>query len=182
MVSVSGSGFVSGATSVTVDGVSVVAAVASGSVLSFVSPADAAGVVDVVVVTSGRTSSPALGFTYVAVPTAVSLAPVSGPVAGGTVVSVSGSGFVSGATSATVDGVSVVAAVASGSVLSFVSPAHAVGAVAVLVTTPGGTSQPLTFRYRPVPTAVSLSPVSGPVAGGTAVTVTGTGFVGGGTW
>jgi hypothetical protein len=54
----------------------------------------------------------------------------------------------------------------------------------VLVTTAGGTSATVTagnFTYDPIPTVTSLKPASGPIAGGTAVTITGTGFVAGAT-
>jgi hypothetical protein len=57
------------------------------------------------------------------------------------------------------------------------APAHAAGIVDVTVTTPSGQSAVVTsdhFKY--VPTVSAVSPAAGPVAGGTSVTVTGTGF------
>src|SRR6202011_3920851 len=60
------------------------------------------------------------------------------------------------------------------------SPAHASGAADVRVTTPGGTSatgpaDQFTYNF-PVPTVSAVSPSSGLLAGGTPVTITGTGF------
>ena len=95
-----------------------------------------------------------------------------------------GSDFVPGATTVTVDGVDVPASdvtVVSTTELTYVAPAHAAGPVEVTVTTVAGTSNPLTYTYLDTPTASSLDPSSGPVAGGQLVTVTGTGFVVGGT-
>ncbi|WP_232679363.1 IPT/TIG domain-containing protein, partial [Nocardioides sp. R-C-SC26] len=189
-VTVGGSGFVVGNTSVTIGGVVIPAAavsVTSTSSLSFITPAHAAGNVSVSVTTPGGTSSAVPGgFTYVAAPTAASLSPSSGPSAGGTSVTVTGSGFVAGATSVTVGGVAVPAGsvtVSSSTSLTVVTPANAPGTVAVTVTTVDGTSDPVPggFTYVAAPTAASLSPSSGPSAGGTSVTVTGSGFVGGAT-
>ena len=55
------------------------------------------------------------------------------------------------------------------------------GTVDVTVTTPGGTSATSPadqFTYVAAPTVTGLSPTSGPAAGGTLVTITGTGFTG----
>lgn len=48
------------------------------------------------------------------------------------------------------------------------------GAVEVSVTTPQGVADDLVYAYRPVPMITRVSPVSGPVSGGTAVTIAGT--------
>ncbi|MFB7460709.1 MULTISPECIES: IPT/TIG domain-containing protein [unclassified Streptomyces] len=56
-----------------------------------------------------------------------------------------------------------------------VSPAGA-GAVGVTVTTPGGTSNPLSFFYVGAPFKSSLDADSGPLAGGNTVTINGTGL------
>ena len=55
--------------------------------------------------------------------------------------------------------------------------------VDVTVTTPGGTSatspaDQFTYTAAVAPTVTGLSPTSGPEAGGTLVTITGTGFTG----
>jgi hypothetical protein len=63
-----------------------------------------------------------------------------------------------------------------------VAPAHPAGQVRITVTTPGGSSASTpndiyTYAY-PVPRVTSISPTSGPAAGGTTVTVAGYGFTG----
>jgi len=68
--------------------------------------------------------------------------------------------------------------------ITCVSPAHAAGLVEVTVTTPAGTSSTTgtanDFAYD-VPTVTELSPAGGPIAGGTYVTITGSGFLDGAT-
>ena len=183
LVTITGTGFTGapvvdfGTTAAT--GVTVV----NSSKITAVSPAGT-GVVDVTVTTSGGTSatSTADQFTYIAAaPTVTSLSPTSGPAAGGTLVTITGTGFTGapvvdfGTTAAT--GVTVV----NSSKITAVSPAGT-GVVDVTVTTPGGTSATSTadqFTYiAAAPTVTSLSPTSGPAAGGTSVTITGTGFTG----
>ena len=61
------------------------------------------------------------------------------------------------------------------------APAGTAGTVDVTVTTPGGTSATSAadqFTYAAAPTVTAVSPTSGPAAGGTAVTITGTDFTG----
>jgi hypothetical protein len=73
--------------------------------------------------------------------------------------------------------------VVSGSQVTAVSPAQAASVRYVVVTTPGG-SNPLTvgvdqFTYKaPRPVVTNVAPTSGPPTGGTAVTITGSGFTG----
>ncbi len=161
----------------------VLPVVASDTELSFVTPAHPAGAVGVVVTTAGGTSDPALVFTYLPVPTAASIAPDSGPEAGGQTVAISGSGFVDGSTTVSVGGAPATGVVVGGggSIVAFTTPAGSPGVVDVTVTTAGGTTAPLAYTYLAAPTAVALAPLDGPLAGGTAVTVTGSGFVDGGT-
>jgi kynureninase len=73
--------------------------------------------------------------------------------------------------------------VVSATQLKITSPAHAAGAVDVQVTTPGGTSavataDKYTYAEPPTPTITAVSPASGPIAGATMVTVTGSKFTG----
>ena len=66
--------------------------------------------------------------------------PSSGPVVGGTSVTISGSGFAAGAT-VTLGGTSAPATVVGSTTINAVAPAHASGAVTVVVTNPGGQSR-----------------------------------------
>ncbi len=188
-----GTGFVPGATTVTIGGNTVIASGVAvnglGTTATFNTPADAvAGQVnDVAVTTAGGTSTPGLSFTYLAIPTATSLSPTSGPIAGNTPVTIIGSNFVPGATTVTIGGITVpankVTVGGSGTTALFATPAvGAAGTVGVVVTTAGGPSTPaLSFTYLNIPGATSLAPTSGPLSGGTHVTITGTGFVDGAT-
>jgi large repetitive protein len=146
-------------------------------------PAELAGLVDVTVVTVGGTSgtSPADQFTYMAVPTVTSLSPTAGPLAGGTAVTITGAGF----TGATVVDFGTIPAshiiISSATQIIATSPAEAAGTVNVTVTSPGGTStiSPADqYTYAPAPTVTSITPAQGPAAGGTSVTIVGTGFSG----
>ncbi|GAA1778304.1 hypothetical protein GCM10009748_08580 [Agromyces lapidis] len=165
-----------GATSLTVDGVSVPFTQVSDTEISFTTEPHAAGPVDVVVTTPGGASGP-LVFTYLPGPVLESLDPDAGPVAGGTPVTITGTDL-AGATEVTVDGVSVPFTQVSDTEITFESPAHAAGAVDVVVTTGGGVSNALPFTYRDAPTITLLDPDEGPTAGGTIVTITGTDLAG----
>ena len=130
----------------------------------------------------GMSSSVAGAFTYTAPSLAVSsVTPNSGGTAGGTVVTITGSNFASGAT------VSFGGSAASG--ISFVSanqlkattPPHASGSVSVAVINPDSTSAALPGGFTFGTTSSSLtvssvSPASGPAAGGTKVTISGANF------
>ena len=68
--------------------------------------------------------------------------------------------------------------VVNSTTITATTPAGTAGAVTVTVTNPGGQSGSLAsgFTYVRGPTVTSVSPNSGPAAGGTAVTITGTNF------
>ena len=155
-VVITGSGFVLGATVVTFDGVRATdVRVLDSDTLLAVTPAGAAGPAEVVVSVRGIPASP-LGYRYVAgagVPPAPSIQgidPDPGPTTGGTQVTVSGSGFVPGATTVVICGKTIAAAQvtvpADGTAAGFVTPACAAGDVDVLVVTPGGVAG-ATFTY-----------------------------------
>ena len=119
------------------------------------------------------------------VPTTTSLSPNHGPAAGGTSVTITGANFVPNATTVTIGGTTIpagsVTVNGAGTTATFTTPAHAVGAVPVIVTAGSGASDPaLTYTYD-LPSATGIAPDHGPVTGGTPVVVTGTGFVPGST-
>jgi len=67
--------------------------------------------------------------------------------------------------------------VTSSTSITATTPAHAAGVVDVTVATPAGTSAiTLADHYKFTPLVTSVSPTSGPGAGGTTVTVSGSGF------
>ena len=148
-------------------------------------PAHAPGQVELVVLTKQGKSkvTKATQFTYNAPPpTLTFLDPTSGPTTGGTTVTVTGSDFtkVTGVTfgGAAGSGVTVISA----KQLRVTAPAHAPGAVDVVVTTATGTS-PVTGAARytyvtPPPSVTQVSPREGPTTGGTTVTLTGSQLAG----
>jgi len=115
----------------------------------------------------------------------MAVAPTSGPTAGGTIVTITGTGF-SGVTKVAFGPVDATSfTVVSDTEITAVSPAQAASIQNVVVTTSAGTSQPVVavhpfFYDAPVPTVMGVAPTSGPTGGGTTVTITGTGFTGAG--
>ena len=187
-VTVTGTNFASGdtvafgstaATSVTVN---------SATSITATSPAGS-GTVDVTVTGAGGTSatSSADQFTYATAPapTVSNVNPATGPASGGTSVTVTGTNFASGDTVAFGSNAATGVTVNSATSITATSPAGS-GTVDVTVTGAGGTSatssaDQFTYATAPIPTVSAVSPVFGPVAGGTVVTVTGTNFAAGDT-
>ena len=176
-VTLAGTGF-TGVLSVTFGGVSATAfTVFSSTKITAVAP-PGSGTVQIVVTTTGGTSN-GIDFTYTT-PTPVlnSLTPASGPVSGGNSVTLTGSGL-SGTTGVKFGAVNVPFTVVSANQITAIAPAAAgPGSVNVSVTTPGGTSNTLPYTYVNAPVLTSVTPNQGSNAGGTVVTLTGTGLSG----
>jgi hypothetical protein len=131
---------------------------------------------------SGGGGPPPLPVTAgVPIPTLATIVPATGPLAGGTTVTFTGTGFqvnnpgtitiTVGATPAT----SIV--VVSDTTITAVTPAGTAGAADIIVSNTNG-SVTLTngFTYNLVPTLSTIAPAMGAIAGGDSVTLTGTGF------
>lgn len=182
-VEISGAGF-TGATTVRFGAVEATGfAINAANSITATAPPGSAGTVDVTVTTPSGTSAPRAAdrYSYQRVPTVTGLNPKSGPVAGGTSVLVKGTEF-AGVSAVTFGGVAASFTVKSPTEITAVAPPGAAGTAHVAVTNTAGQSLPTSkdlFRYTP--TVTGLSPSSGAVAGGTSVTVTGTGFVAGAT-
>ena len=117
------------------------------------------------------------------VPTLTSISPTSGPSTGGTTITLTGTNFASGAT-VLVNGVAATGVTfVSATQVRATTPAGSAGARTVQITNPSGQSASLAgaFTYVGGPGLTSVSPTSGPTAGGTTITITGTGFVSGAT-
>lgn len=109
-------------------------------------------------------------------PIVTGIDPSSGSVAGDDPITITGSRL-AGATGVTFGGTAATITSNSGeTTLVVTDPAHAAGPVDVVVSTLGGQSSPITFTYfiPPPPGVTAISPTSGPIAGGTSVTITGT--------
>jgi hypothetical protein len=137
------------------------------------------GTVSTTVTTAGGTSN-GISYTYIPAPVIDSVEPDKGPAAGnGESVGIYGSCF-TGTISVTFGGKPAVSffVFEEGWILA-VPPAGAAGKVAVTVTTPyGSATKPDAYTYIPVPAITSVSPDRGPLTGGAAVTISGTGFTG----
>ena len=106
-----------------------------------------------------------------------SLLPIAGPVAGGTVRDSHRYGVCAGSMVSVGGGAPITpgSIAGDGSGLAFYDSGSCGRTVGVTVSTGGGTTAVGTFTYLPLPVLVSLLPIAGPVAGGTVVTVAGSG-------
>ncbi len=136
---------------------------------------------------NGQTLINALsGAATLQAPVVTALSPASGPTAGGTAVTLTGTGF-TGATKVAFGAVAATKfTVESSTEIVATAPAEAAGAVFVTVATPSGTSGTVSAaRYTylsggqsVVPAVTAISPASGPAAGGTSVGIAGSNFTG----
>lgn len=172
-----------GATAVEFDGIPGELTVVTDTRIEVVTPPHAAGTVDVVLRHPGGNVERPDGYEYLPDPVAPaieSIDPAEGPVAGGIPVTISGPGV--GATGSVDFGGADAGAVRviDADTIRVTLPPHAEGEVTVTLVLPDGLELQTAFTYvgdAPVaPTVSSLSPASGPVAGGQLVTVSGTGL------
>lgn len=135
------------------------------------------------VVANGIPSTPfAITVEVISPPTISGVSPSKGPIAGGTVVTISGTNFALGATVAFGGSAAAAVTIHSASSITATTPAETAGAVSVVVTNPNSQSATLAngFTYLgPAPTVSSLTPASGTSSGGTSVTISGANFVSG---
>ncbi len=203
-ITITGTGFIAGATVEIGQGNGTVGAIAATSVVvvnsttitAVTGGATKVGTFNLFVTTAGGTSAANAGddYTYTGVVPTVSLvSPNKGPSSGGTPITITGTGFVTGATVAIGQGNGTVGAIAATSVVvvnsttitAVTGGATKVGTFNLIVTTSGGTSaanagDDYTYNYV-VPTVSLVSPNNGPTTGGTPITITGTGFITGAT-
>jgi IPT/TIG domain/Putative Ig domain len=117
-------------------------------------------------------------------PSIGSISPKVGPTSGGTVVTINGSNFASGAAVRFGSINSPKVQFLSSSVLKATAPPHAAeGVEGITVTNPDGQTAglPVSYTYHVPPSLLSVSPTNGPSTGGATVVVTGTSFRAGAT-
>ena len=135
--------------------------------ITAVTPAGTAGAKDVVVTNNdGQTATGTGAFTYLGqTPTFTSIAPPSGPTAGGTPVTITGSNFVPGGSfGVTIGGANASGVYVNPTTITATTPAHAAGAVNVVITNNDGQSDTGigSFLYTVPPIAgFSGTPASG---------------------
>ena len=181
-ITIAGTNFIAGAT-VKVGGVAATSVVVvSPTSITAITPVSVVGAKDVAVTTVGGTATKTGGFTYVALPTIATVAPINGPLTGATTITITGANFVAVAT-VKVGGVAATSVVVvSATSITAVTPAGVVGAKDVAVTTVGGiVTKTGGFTYVALPTIATVAPSVGPLAGGTSITITGTNFIAGAT-
>ncbi|MGC5008472.1 IPT/TIG domain-containing protein [Streptomyces sp. NBC_00353] len=106
-------------------------------------------------------------------PALTGLSPNQGPTAGGTTVTLTGTNL--GDVTAVRFGTTATAfTLVSSTQITATAPPGSEGSVQVTVISPGGTSGGVAYYYVALPTLTAVSPGQGPMAGGTAVTLTGT--------
>jgi hypothetical protein len=178
-VAIKGTGFLAGA-KVKIGSEATEVFVVSPTEITATTAATAAGSYPVVVTDAGGTSTGGPSFTYITPPPHVaSITPTSGPTAGGTEVTIKGTGFVAGA-KVTIGSEATSVVVVSASEITATTAATAAGSHEVVVADANGTSTGgPSYSYLPPPTVSSIAPMFGPTAGGTPVTIEGTGFVAG---
>ena len=107
-------------------------------------------------------------------PSIGSISPTQGPTAGGTAVTITGTGFI-GASGVMFGSVPATFSVFNSTRINATAPAGT-GSVLVTVTAASGTSNGVTYAYVAAPVISGISPTSGPTSGGNTITITGTGF------
>src|SRR5436190_14579248 len=187
-VIITGTNF-SGATVVTVDGISVPFSVLApnppngqaATQISIKTPPHAAGTVDVAVTTpAGFASSSGGIYTFNPGPSVTNISPATGPLTGGQSVTITGTNFTPGSTFVTIGGVAATVGTVTGTTISATTPANVAGPQSDVVTTTFGGTGSLVNGYtnQNVPTVTAISPASGPLGGGQSVTITGQNFLG----
>ena len=160
-LTITGTGFLAGA-AVSLGGTAATGVtVVSSTSITATTAAHSAGSVDVVVTnTDTQSGSLTEGYTYTTLsnpgPTVTAISPSSGPTDGGTPVNITGTGFLAGATVSLGETPATGVTVVSGTSITATTPAHAAGAVNVVVTNTEEQSGTLTSGYTYSSTTAGL--------------------------
>lgn len=179
-IRITGSNF-STSNAVTLDGAAVSFTIVSGTEITISAPAKTAGSYELAITNIVGTYTLSNAVTYVSGPRITVTSPIVGTTNGGTIISITGTDLAR-ASEVMIGDSTVSFTVESDTLVRFVTPASSSGAVSISVTTPGGsTTSPVAFEYTTsalVPVIATITPVTGPTAGGTTITVTGQYFSG----
>jgi len=177
--SITGNGFMPGAT-VTISGTPVTNVVVTSTLITFTIPPGTEGAKDVAVINpDGQEGILPQGYTYNPFPIIEDIEPNEGPRGGGTQITITGNHFIQGVAVTIGDeripGLDFFSPIE----LRLKTPAGTTGAKEVRVVNPDGQDAVLKdgFTYNPGPSISSVSPNMGPLEGGTAITIIGTGFL-----
>ena len=184
-ITITGTGFISAPTSITVGGVAC-GTIGFNSATEVTcttgGPGPTTGPSDIVVTNPDNLSGTGTDlFTYLEAPSVTAISPTEGPATGGTTVTITGSNFFSGVT-VTIGGLNCTSVnFVDDSEINCQTPNFSETTTLlkdVIVTNPDGQSSPLpsSFSSEAVPTFTSITPNNGDLSGGTNVTIAGTGF------
>ena len=183
-ITITGENFLSGANVKVGNNAATNVAFVSATTITAKTSQGLAGNAEVVVINPDNQSGTLTGgFTYVPPPTVTAISPQSGPVVGGTEITTTGENFLSGA-SVKIGGVAATdVAFVSATQMTAKTPQGSVGVADLVVTNPDTQSDTLSaaYEYIPPPTVTDVSPQSGPITGGTEITITGGNFFSGAT-
>ncbi len=185
-ITITGTNFNTGGATVTLNGTtcSDVNVTSSTQLTCTLQPGTAGNGAVVVTNLDGDSTSGSLanGFSYVAPPTITGVSVANGPAEGGTALTIIGTNFLPGGPT-TVEigtlGTCGSVNVTNPTTLTCTTSAGTVGTAHIKVINFDGqeaTNGAVTFTYDPPPTVSSVSPVSGQLAGGTTLTITGLNF------
>jgi IPT/TIG domain len=166
-ITIAGTGFIAGAT-VSIGAAATNVAVASATSITATTPARAAGQADIAVTNPDGQSGRLGGFSYGVPssppPSIAAAGPASGPVSGGTSVSITGGGFAPGATVSFGAATATAVNVAGESSITATAPAGNPGSVDLVVTNPDGQNARLPNGFTYVSSAPPPPPPPSPVA------------------
>jgi alpha-tubulin suppressor-like RCC1 family protein len=179
-VTVTGANFGT-STELTLDGATLSFTIVSGTEMTFTAPSKTAGVFDLSITNQVGPFTLPSAITYVPGPSLISNSPVLATTNGGTIVTLTGTDLAT-TTQVNLGNTTVSFSVISATTVRFVTAATSAGVVDVGVVTVGGVdtlSNAIEFTTSAlVPVVSSITPATGPVAGGTTVTVIGQFFSG----
>ncbi|WP_405734786.1 IPT/TIG domain-containing protein [Streptomyces sp. NBC_01537] len=177
-VTVTGTGLI-GVSAIDMDGATPKIVTHSDSTLTFTAPDHEVGRVPASLIGPDAVRTLAGVLTYIPpAPRVTNLAPNEGTTTGGTHVTISGKdlGSVRAVTFAATPAAAVTR-VDHQTIIAVAPPTTSAGIVPITVSSLGG-SDTAEYRYLPVPVISGIEPSSGPIKGGTTVTLHGTGFSG----
>ena len=159
-VTITGTNFAAGATVTFGAAAAINVVVVNSTTITATTPSGSAGTVAVTVTVNSQSGSLTNGFTYVVPPTVSSVSPNSGSTLGGTLVTITGTNFVAGATVTFGGTAATNVVIVNSTTITATTPAHAFGAVTVTVTNPGALVGSLAngYTYVVVPTVSSVVP------------------------
>ena len=150
-VMIGGNGFLDGATVAFGGGAGSNAVVVSPTLIAAITPAHAAGMVDVTVTNpGGETGTLAGGFAFSATPVITAVSPGSGTESGGTFVTIDGTGFEKGSRLTFGGRAAAGVVIVSATRINAVTPPLGVGPVDVTVTNPNGLTDTLAGGFTAI--------------------------------